>query len=313
MNKHILHDHLDGGLRPSTAKELARDLGYAPVDNVDDVSIFFDRSECESLEDYLEAFTHTIALMQSFDNLHRIAYEAAIDMNNNGIKYYESRYAPFYSVNTNISPTDVIDAINAGFQQAESEVGIVSGLILCGMRHDPQNVSAVADLAVEVKDKIIGFDIAGPEYNFLPSLYTESFMKVQNAGINITIHAGEGDGVNSIQDALDNGAKRIGHGVRIIEDIKEDGSLGKTADYILQNQIPLEICITSNIHTNMYNDVIEHPISKLYELEFNISLNTDNRLMSNTSVKQEIEMAKMAGIDDPEELLKFSASDSFLN
>ena len=138
-------------------------------------------------------------------------------------------------------------------------------------------------------------------------------MKVQNAGINITIHAGEGDGVNSIQDALNNGAKRIGHGVRIIEDIKEDNTLGKTADYILQKQIPLEICITSNIHTNMYNDVIEHPIAKLYDLGFNISLNTDNRLMSNTSVKKEIEMAKMAGINDPEELLKFSASDSFLN
>ena len=313
MSKHILHDHLDGGLRPSTAKEIAHELGYEPVDSVDDASIFFDRSNCESLEDYLEAFTHTIALMQSFDNLHRIAYEAAIDMSNNGINYYESRYAPFYSVNSNLSPTDVIDAINAGFQQAQSEVGIVSGLILCGMRHDPQNVSAVADLAVEVKDKIIGFDIAGPEYNYLPSLYAESFMKVQNAGINITIHAGEGDGVNSIQDALDNGAKRIGHGVRIIEDINEDGSLGKTADYILQNQIPLEICITSNIHTNMYSDVIEHPILKLYELEFNISLNTDNRLMSNTSVKKEIEMAKMAGINDPEELLNFSASDSFLN
>jgi len=313
MSKHILHDHLDGGLRPSTAKEIAHELGYEPVDSVDDASIFFDRSNCESLEDYLEAFTHTIALMQSFDNLHRIAYEAAIDMSNNGINYYESRYAPFYSVNSNLSPTDVIDAINAGFQQAQSEVGIVSGLILCGMRHDPQNVSAVADLAVEVKDKIIGFDIAGPEYNYLPSLYAESFMKVQNAGINITIHAGEGDGVNSIQDALDNGAKRIGHGVRIIEDINEDGSLGKTADYILQKQIPLEICITSNIHTNMYSKVTEHPISKLYNLEFNISLNTDNRLMSNTSVKKEIEMAKIAGIKDPEELLNFSASDSFLN
>ena len=313
MYKHILHDHLDGGLRPSTAKELAKNIAYEPIDNVDDVSIFFDRSNCESLEDYLEAFTHTIALMQSFDNLQRIAYEAAIDMSNNDINYYESRYAPFYSVNSNISPTDVVDAINEGFKQAESEVGIVSGLILCGMRHDPQNVSAVADLAVEVKDKIIGFDIAGPEYNYLPSLYAESFMKVQNAGINITIHAGEGDGVNSIQDALDNGAKRIGHGVRIIEDIKDDGTLGKTADYILQNQIPLEICITSNIHTNMYNDVIEHPISKLYDLEFNISLNTDNRLMSNTSVKKEVEMAKLAGINEPEELLKFSASDSFLN
>ena len=119
------------------------------------------------------------------------------------------------------------------------------------MRHDHENVRAVADLAVEFKDKIIGFDIAGPEYNFLPSLYKDSFTKISEAGVNITIHAGEGDGVRSIQDALDNGAKRIGHGVRIIEDVKEDNTLGKTADYILKEQIPLEICITSNIHTEI--------------------------------------------------------------
>ena len=313
MYKHILHDHLDGGLRASTAKELAEEIGYLPLINIDDVNAFFDRSDCESLEDYLEAFTHTIALMQSYDNLERIAYEAAVDMSNNGINYYESRYAPFYSVNSNLSPDDVIEAINSGFKHAEVEKGIISGLILCGMRHDPQNVSAVADLAVENNDKIIGFDIAGPEYNFLPSLYSESFTKVNNAGINITIHAGEGDGVHSIQEALDNGARRIGHGVRIIEDINKDNLLGKTADFILQNQIPLEICITSNIHTNMYADAKDHPISKLKEFGFNISLNTDNRLMSNTSVENELIMAELSGIKNPEKLLEYSASDSFLN
>ena len=313
MYNHILHDHLDGGLRASTAKELAETIKYEPLINVEDVNDFFDRSDCASLEDYLEAFTHTIALMQSYENLERIAYEAAIDMSSNGINYYESRYAPFYSVNDTLSPIDVIDAINSGFKQAENEKGIISGLILCGMRHDPENVKSVADLAIEIKDKIIGFDIAGPEYTFLPSLYKESFTKVNNAGINITIHAGEGDGVHSIQDALDNGAKRIGHGVRIIEDIYNENSLGKTADFILQNQIPLEICITSNIHTNMYEDANNHPISKLNELGFNISLNTDNRLMSNTSVINELAMAKLSGIKDPERLLKYSASDSFLN
>ena len=313
MYNHILHDHLDGGLRPSTAKELAKNIGYKPINNVEDVANFFDRSNCDSLEDYLEAFTHTIALMQSYENIEQIAYEAAIDMNDNGVNYYESRYAPFYSANNDLSPVDVIDAINSGFEQAENEKGIISGLILCGMRHDHENVSAVADLAVEIKDKIIGFDIAGPEYNYLPSLYRDSFVKIKDAGINITIHAGEGDGVHSIQDALDNGARRIGHGVRIIEDVKENDSLGKTANYILDKQIPLEICITSNLHTNMYEDVHAHPISKLYELGFNISLNTDNRLMSNTSVLNELEMAKLTGIEKPSELINFSASDSFLN
>ena len=313
MYNQVLHDHLDGGLRPSTAKDLAKKINYKPINDINDVAVFFDRSSSTSLEDYLEAFTHTIALMQTYSNLEQIAYEAAIDMHNNNINFYESRYAPFYSVNDALSPKDVISAINSGFKQAENECGIISGLILCGMRNDPDNVKAVAELAIEYKDKIIGFDIAGPELNFLPSMYKDSFLKVKNEGINITIHAGEGDGVHSIQEALDNGAKRIGHGVRIIEDISDDNELGHTADFVLQNKIPLEICITSNLHTNMYKSPQDHPILRLHNLEFNISLNTDNRLMSNTSIDNELKMAKLAGIDDPNSLLKYSASDSFLN
>ncbi len=313
MYNQVLHDHLDGGLRPSTAKELAKRIDYRPINEIDDVAKFFDRSTSTSLEDYLEAFTHTIALMQTYSNLEQIAYEAAVDMHENNINFYESRYAPFYSVNYDLSPKDVISAINSGFKQAENEFGIVSGLILCGMRHDPDNVKAVAELAIEYKDLIIGFDIAGPELNYLPSMYTDSFLKVKNEGINITIHAGEGDGVHSIQQALDNGAKRIGHGVRIIEDISENNELGKTAYYILENNIPLEICITSNLHTNMYKSPQDHPISTLNKLGFNISLNTDNRLMSNTSIDNELKVATIAGVENPSSLLKYSASDSFLN
>ena len=313
MSKHVLHDHLDGGLRPSTVKALAKQENYEPINKIDDVAVFFDRSSSTSLEEYLEAFTHTIALMQTYSNLEQIAYEAALDMHLNNIDFYESRYAPFYSVNDNLSPKDVIKAINSGFKQAEDECGIISGLILCGMRHDEENVKAVAELAIEYKQMIIGFDIAGPELNYSPSMYKESFMKVKNEGINITIHAGEGDGVQSIQEALDNGAKRIGHGVRIIEDITDNNKLGDTADYVLQNNIPLEICITSNLHTNMYKSPQDHPISRLYSLGFNISLNTDNRLMSNTSIDNELLVAKMAGIENPTSLLEYSASDSFLN
>jgi len=313
MYNQVLHDHLDGGLRPSTAKELAKRIDYRPINEIDDVAKFFDRSSSTSLEDYLEAFTHTIALMQTYSNLEQIAYEAAVDMHENNINFYESRYAPFYSVNDVLSPKDVISAINSGFKQAENEFGIVSGLILCGMRHDPDNVKAVAELAIELKELIIGFDIAGPELNYLPSMYRDSFLKVKNEGINITIHAGEGDGVHSIQEALDNGAKRIGHGVRIIEDISDNNKLGKTADYILENNIPLEICITSNLHTNMYKSPQDHPISTLNDLGFNISLNTDNRLMSNTSIDNELKIATIAGVHNPSSLLKYSASDSFLN
>mgnify|MGYP005675127403 FL=1 len=314
MNKAILHDHLDGGLRPSTALELAREINYSPLLEADDIELFFDRSNSSSLDKYLEAFTHTIALMQSKNNLERIAYEAAEDMFKNGITMYESRYAPFYSVNNNLSPVSVIDSINSGFKEAEYDYGIKSGLILCGMRHDFENVDLVSELAIANKNKIIGFDIAGPELNFMPSLFTKSFKKVSDAGINITIHAGEGDGIHSIKDALDNGAKRIGHGVRIIEDVNlESKQIGETGREILNKQIPLEICITSNIHTNMYKTVEDHPIKNLIDIGFNVSLNTDNRLMSNTTVTKEVEIAKSLGIVNVDQLLTNSASYSFLD
>ena len=314
MNKAILHDHLDGGLRPSTALELAREINYSPLLEADDIELFFDRSNSSSLDNYLEAFTHTIALMQSKNNLERIAYEAAEDMFKNGITMYESRYAPFYSVNNNLSPVGVIDSINSGFKEAEYDYGIKSGLILCGMRHDFENVDLVSELAIANKNKIIGFDIAGPELNFMPSLFTKSFKKVSDAGINITIHAGEGDGIHSIKDALDNGAKRIGHGVRIIEDVNlESKQIGETGREILNKQIPLEICITSNIHTNMYKTVEDHPIKNLIDIGFNVSLNTDNRLMSNTTVTKEVEIAKSLGIVNVDQLLTNSASYSFLD
>jgi len=314
MNKAILHDHLDGGLRATTALELAKNASYAPLLEIDDISKFFDRSNCDSLEDYLEAFVHTTALMNTYDNLERIAFEAAEDMHNNGINIYESRYAPLYSVNSNLNIKNVLEAIVSGFKQAENMYGIRSGLILCGMRHDRENVEQVGEIAIDFKDMIIGFDIAGPEINFRPSLYKETFKKVKDEGINITIHAGEGDNVDSISDALQNGAKRIGHGVRIIEDIDTvKNKLGKTATYIVDRQIPLEVCITSNIHTNMYESYDKHPVVQLLKHGFNISINTDNRLMSNTDINNELMICKNIGIKEPEELLIKSASYSFLN
>ena len=314
MYKAVLHDHLDGGLRAVTAKELAIKDKYQPLTDIDDIENFFNRESSESLEDYLEAFVHTTALMNSYDNLERIAFEAAEDMHYEGITLYESRYAPLYSVNNNLTPEDVIDAINSGFKQAEDLYGIKSGLILCGMRNNTSNVKQVAEIAIDYKDKIIGFDIAGPELNYLPSLFSDVFNKLVENNINITIHAGEGDGVNSIKEALDNGANRIGHGVRIIEDIDlEKGLIGPTASYIQENNIPLEICITSNIHTNMYSDFKDHPIKDLFELNFPITINTDNRLMSNTTISKEITIAKDLNITNADKLLENSASYSFLN
>ena len=314
MNKAILHDHLDGGLRPATALELAKKSSYLPLLEIDNINDFFDRSDCDSLEEYLEAFVHTTALMNTYDNLERIAFEAAEDMHNNGIQLYESRYAPLYSVNSNLSIENVLKAINSGFKQAENIYGIHSGLILCGMRNDKSNVEKVGQIAIDYKELIIGFDIAGPEFGFRPSLYKDTFENVNKAGINITIHAGEGDNVESISDAINNGAKRIGHGVRIIEDIDlNTNKIGNTASFILDNQIPLEICITSNIHTNMYETLDKHPIVDLLKLGFNVSLNTDNRLMSNTDITKEINICTKLGIQNPQELLINSASYSFLN
>ena len=314
MNKAILHDHLDGGLRAETALELAKKASYTPLLEIDNIENFFNRSNCDSLEDYLEAFVHTTALMNTYENLERIAFEAAEDMHNNDITIYESRYAPLYSVNSKLNIKNVLKAINSGFKQAEKMYGIRSGLILCGMRNDRENVEKVGQIAIDYKEMIIGFDIAGSELNFRPSLYRKTFNKVKEEGINITIHAGEGDNVDSISDALNNGAQRIGHGVRIIEDVDvESNYLGKTAEYILYNQVPLEICITSNIHTNMYENEEKHPILDLIKLGFNISLNTDNRLMSNTDVNNELNICKRIGINNPEELLVKSASYSFMN
>ncbi len=230
MNKAILHDHLDGGLRPNTALEFAQKINYKPLLKIKDIKTFFDRSSCESLEDYLEAFIHTTALMKSYEFLERIAFEAAEDMHFCGINMYESRYAPLYSISDELTIKNVLEAINSGFKQAENMYGIKSGLILCGMRNNLQNVKQVGEIAIDYKNLIIGFDIAGPELNYRPSNFKDTFIKVKNAGVNITIHAGEGDGVDSIYDAIQNGAKRIGHGVRIIEDINiSKNTLVKTA------------------------------------------------------------------------------------
>ena len=314
MNKAVLHDHLDGGLRAETALELAKSASYRPLLDTSNINKFFDRSNCKSLEDYLEAFIHTTALMNTYENLERISFEAAEDMHNCGINLYESRYAPLYSVNSNLNIRNVLEAINSGFKQAENIYGIKSGLILCGMRNDKKNVEKVGEIAIKYKPLIIGFDIAGPEINYRPSIFKDTFKRVRDAGINITIHAGEGDNVNSIKDALDNGAKRIGHGVRIIEDIDlTNKKVGNTAGYIIDNKIPLEVCITSNIHTNMYKDYKHHPINDLINIGFNVSLNTDNRLMSNTNINKELDICKKIGIKNPEDLLIKSASYSFLN
>ena len=290
---YIFHDHLDGGLRPLSLLQMAKACKYDDIMHLskEEVAKLLDKSKSTSLEDFLSAFTHTIHMMQTYENIERIAYEAAEDMHQNGIKFYEARFAPLYSVNEQLNLTDVIGAIHSGFNEAEANYGIKSGVIVCGMRNDPESVKLLANEVIQnIHKSVIGFDIAGPEMGYPANLYKEEFIKLKKKGINLTIHAGEGAGVDYIKDALDCGADRIGHGARIIEDIeiKQDNiKLGDVAQRILDNQILLEICISSNIHTKMYKNFHEHPISLLNKLGFNISINTDNRLMSNTSYKNE--------------------------
>ena len=299
----VFHDHLDGGIRPKTLLEMAINARYAPIMNLSEkeTTVLLDKSSSDSLEDYLSVFVHTISVMNSYENLERIAFEAAEDMHKNGIRYYETRFAPMYSVTEQLSAIEVINAINSGFKEAQQKFGIISGIIVCGMRNDPNDVKNVSELCVNIfKDKIIGFDIAGPELNYPASLYRNDFLKLKQNGINITIHAGEGAGPKYIQDAIDTGAERIGHGVRIVEDIvikNNNYILGDTSKHILENNILLEICVSSNIHTKMYESYADHPIKLLYDLGFNISVNTDNRLMSNTSMEKEMEIVNKLGIN----------------
>ena len=300
---YIFHDHLDGGLNPITLLEMAINAQYDPIMDLtkEQTATLMNKSSSDSLEDFLSAFVHTISVMQTYENLERIAFEAAEIMHNDGIKFYETRFAPLYSTNKDLNIKDVINAINSGLLEAKAKYGITSGIIVCGMRNDPDSVKILVEHVLhDIKDKIIGFDIAGPEYNYPASLYKSEFNKLKNNGINLTIHAGEGAGVKYIQDAINCGAQRIGHGVRIIEDIDISGDnykLGDTAKYILNNQIPLEICISSNIHTKIYKNYEQHPVKILYDIGFNITINPDNRLMSNTSVKKELKIAQKLGID----------------
>ena len=196
MDKAVLHDHLDGGLRGKTALELAKKASYKPLLDVENINNFFDRSESVSLEDYLEAFIHTTALMNTYDNLERIAFEAAEDMHNNGINLYESRYAPLYSVSSELSIINVLKAINSGFKQAETLYGIKSGLILCGMRNDKSNVEKVGEIAIDYKELIIGSvstdnahkDGTRTFYDYLSKLieYQEGQIKITCPGIEMS-------------------------------------------------------------------------------------------------------------------------------
>lgn len=293
--KVLLHDHLDGGLRPATIVELAAASGHAlPAGDAESLGAWFtEAADSGSLERYLETFEHTVAVMQTADNLRRVARECVEDLAADGVVYAEVRYAPEQHLEAGLSLEEVVTAVQEGFDEGEAATGIVVRQLLTAMRHQA-NSREIAELAVAHRDTgVVGFDIAGAEAGYPPTRHLDAFEYLQRENAHFTIHAGEGFGLPSIWEAIQwCGADRLGHGVRIVDDIEvgADGTatLGRLASYVRDKRIPLELCPHSNIQTGAAPSIAEHPIGLLRDLRFRITVNTDNRLMSGTSMTREM-------------------------
>jgi adenosine deaminase len=298
--KVLLHDHLDGGLRPGTIVDIARETGYdaLPEKDADRLGTWFrEAADSGSLERYLETFAHTCAVMQTRDALVRVAAECAEDLAADGVVYAEVRYAPEQHLEAGLSLEEVVEAVNEGFRLGERRAReggnrIRVGALLTAMRHAARS-QEIAELANRYRDQgVVGFDIAGAEAGFPPTRHLDAFDYLKRENNHFTIHAGEAFGLPSIWQALQwCGADRLGHGVRIIDDITvaDNGSvaLGRLASYVRDKRIPLEMCPTSNLQTGAAASYAEHPIGLLRRLHFRVTVNTDNRLMSGTSMSEE--------------------------
>jgi adenosine deaminase len=297
--KVLLHDHLDGGLRPSTVVDLAERSGYTGLPTTDPVELgawFRDAADSGSLERYLETFAHTVGVMQTKDALVRVAAECAVDLAADGVVYAEVRFAPELHVEQGLTLIEVVEAVLEGFAAGSAQAAangdtIRVGSLLTAMRHAARS-QEIAELAVALRDAgVVGFDIAGAEAGFPPTRHLDAFQYLQRANGHFTIHAGEAFGLPSIWEALQwCGADRLGHGVRIVDDIEQGPAgpqLGRLAAYVRDKRIPLEMCPSSNVQTGAAPSIAEHPIGLLRDLHFRVTVNTDNRLMSGTSLSRE--------------------------
>jgi adenosine deaminase len=294
-----LHDHLDGALRPRTIVELAGELGHVlPADNADDLGQWFAHAaDSGSLEPYLETFDHTIAVMQTAANLRRVAAEYVVDLAADGVIYGETRWAPEQHLSAGLTAAQAIEAVRDGLAEgmaacrAHGREIEVRQLVTAMRQGEPTR--DIAKLALRYRrDGVVGFDIAGPEKGYPPSRFLESFQLLRRNNAYYTIHAGEADGCHSIWEAVQVcGTNRIGHGVAMIEDIQQDEhgreALGDFAEYVLHQQIPLEMCPTSNVQTGAVASISEHPVPRLDRLGFRVTVNPDNRLMSATTLTKE--------------------------
>ncbi|WP_327042629.1 adenosine deaminase [Micromonospora ureilytica] len=296
--KALLHDHLDGGLRPATIVDLAAEVSHElPTTDPEALGRWFaDAADSGSLERYLETFAHTVAVMQTAPALRRVARECALDLAADGVVYAEVRFAPEQHLERDLSLDEVVEAVLAGFaegtaQAVEAGLSIRVGTLLTAMRHAARS-QEIAELAVRHRDVgVVGFDIAGAEAGFPPTRHLDAFEYLQRENFHFTIHAGEAFGLPSIWQAIQwCGADRLGHGVRIVDDIAPDGSLGRLAAYVRDKRIPLELCPSSNVQTGAVASIADHPIGLLRDLRFRATVNTDNRLMSGTSMSREMSL-----------------------
>lgn len=294
----VLHDHLDGGLRVETVLELAEATGHRlPATDPDALGAWFDQGSSGSLERYLEAFVHTVGVMQTADAIERVAFEAVEDHARDGVVYAEVRFDPGLCTAGGLDRFDVVEAALAGLDRAARETGLRAYLIVTALRNLRDSEEA-ARAAVRFAGRgVVGFDLAGPERGHPPDVHLPAIRAARAAGLGITLHAGEGDGPHSIWRALTIcGADRIGHGVHIADATDFDGStirsLDRFATRVRDLRVPLEVAVTSNLHTDTYRD--GHPLGALYRAGFNVSVNTDNRLMSGVTVSGEYEAAASA-------------------
>jgi adenosine deaminase len=294
--KVLLHDHLDGGLRPQTVVDLAAAVGYDGLPAADGEGLaawLTGAAPRGRLELYLDAFQHTVAVMQTPAALIRVAAECAADLAADGVVYAEVRFAPELHLEGGLSLDQVVEAVLEGFRIGSAGRGITIYALLTAMRTAARS-REIAELAVRHRDSgVVGFDIAGAEAGNRPSRHLDAFEYTERENFHITIHAGEAYGLPSIWEAVQwCGAERLGHGVRLIDDITFDGAgrpvLGRLASYIRDRRIPLEMCPTSNVQTGAAASIREHPIGLLRDLSFRVTVNTDNRLMSGVSLSSEL-------------------------
>jgi len=308
LPKALLHDHLDGGLRPQTVIDLASEYGYTklPTTDVDDLAAWFNSgAKRNDLVLYLETFAHTVGVMQHRDAIERVAYECAVDLAADGVVYAEVRMAPELCTEAGLTLDEAVEAMLDGFRRGAEGTDLTIYLICSAMRTAARSLE-IAELAVRWREAgVVGFDIAGAEEGFPPTRHLDAFEYVRRENFHTTIHAGEAFGLPSIWEAVQFcGAERLGHGVRIVDDITGppgEEELGRLADFVRDRRIPLELCPTSNIGTGVCKTVAEHPIGMLRRLRFRVTVNTDNRLMSATSMTYEMEQLREAfgwGLDD---------------